>query len=300
MFNGGYTYRDRISRAWLGKPVLLYYCTIHGFLDEEQWRQRFAESRITCEGRTLDAADPLRAGMLLEYHRAPWIEPAVPDGLPVLYRDDDVLVFDKPDLIPVLPGGSYLENTLLRRARREYGDGLIPAHRLGRGTTGAILFTRTARAAAAFHAMMRARRIEKTYLALVHGLPSSDNFSITTPIGRITHLRLGSIHDVTPAGKHAESVCRVLARDANAGTALLRVTIPTGRTHQIRIHLASTGHPLVGDLFYRGPGTPPLPEPVNPGDPGYLLHSWTLKYIDPFTAETRIVTAPPKEWALLP
>lgn len=296
MFNGGYTYRDRISRAWQGKPALQYYMTHHGHLDEEQWILRFTGGFITCNGQTIRATDPLRAGMLLEYHRAPWIEPEVPDELPVLYSDDDVLVFDKPDRLPVLPGGVYLENTLVLRARRLYGDAVIPAHRLGRGTTGAILCTRTTRAATAFHAMMRGGRIAKTYLALVHGLPQRDSFTITTPIGRVEHTRLGSIHDVTPSGKHAVSVCEVLARDESASTSLLRVTIPTGRTHQIRIHLASIDHPLVGDRFYRGPAAAPDPAPVNPGDPGYLLHSWKLEYIDPFSDETRVVVAPAPAW----
>ncbi|MBL0175804.1 MAG: hypothetical protein IPP94_11145 [Ignavibacteria bacterium] len=94
------------------------------------------------------------------------------------------MVFDKPDGMPVLAGGLYLENAMVMLLRRTLDPALAPLHRLGRGTTGAILFTRTQEAAAAFSAMMRRREIEKTYLALVHGCVMPDAFTIDAPSGR--------------------------------------------------------------------------------------------------------------------
>jgi 23S rRNA pseudouridine1911/1915/1917 synthase len=181
--------------------------------------------------------------------------------------------------------------------RRLHDAALSPLHRLGRGTTGAILFTRSHAVVVEFSRMMRMREIGKIYLALVHHADMPDEFTINTPIGRVPNARLGDIHDVSPHGKEAVSMCTVLARNTDDDTALVQVSILTGRTHQIRIHLASEGHPLVGDGFYRGrcngsDDSDNRSNSVLPGDAGYILHSWRLRYKDPFTGHDTEVVAP--------
>lgn len=297
VLNSGYTYFDRIAAESDGMTTLDYYASRYPHSTREEWRRFIEEGRITRKGEILRMDDRILPGQVLEYLRAPWDEPDVPSEIPILYRDEHVLVFDKPDGLPVIPGGKYLENSMVMIVRKTIDLALAPLHRLGRGTTGAILFTRTREAAVAFSRMMRERKIEKTYLALACGADLPDAFSIDTPIGRVPHPRLVSIHDVTPSGKTAVTNCTVLARQESDDTALLRVSIPTGRTHQIRIHLASIGHTLVGDAFYGIPN--PVGDPDQnpsasalPGDPGYILHSWKLKYTDPFSGAGVEITAP--------
>ena len=312
MFNNGYTYTDRISREHAGMTVLDYYATCHPHFTRAEWLERITAGAITSTGRTLAPDEMLRAQQVVEYFRAPWTEPDVPTDISILHNDAHVMVFNKPDRMPVIPGGRYLENSMVMVVRRTHEAALAPLHRLGRGTTGAILFTRSRAAALAFSSMMRKREIGKIYLALVHGADMPDIFTINTPIGKVPHTRLGEIHDVTPDGKESVSVCTVLARNAADNTALVMVSILTGRTHQIRIHLASTGHPLLGDRFYRGPGLKReetddlvpgrhqpfgdgmtnLPDTVLPGDAGYILHSWKLRYTDPFTGNDTEIIAP--------
>ncbi len=293
MMNHGYIYYDRVSHRDRGLTVLDFYATHHIHFTREEWQAVIEKDSILCEGRILRAEDRVKPGQLLEYHRPPWEEPEVSEKIEVLYEDGNIMVVDKPDTMPVLPGGRYLENSLVHVLRRRYGDELAPVHRLGRGTTGALLFTRSAESAAWYNARMRERAIGKIYLALVVGRDLPDTFEIHTPIGRVPHPRFGSCHDVSPTGKEAISHGVVLGRHPVRDEALVRVSILTGRTHQIRIHLASICHPLLGDRFYTGASTPPDPEAL-PGDAGYLLHSWELNLPCP-DAEARIrVVAPPR------
>ena len=106
---------------------------------EDAWRQRIQAGQVFLNGRVSSPDETLSAGDLLVYHRPPWEEPDVPGDFSILHEDKSVLVLSKPSGLPVLPGGGFLENTLLRLARRRFGNECSPLHRLGRGTSGAIL-----------------------------------------------------------------------------------------------------------------------------------------------------------------
>jgi 23S rRNA pseudouridine1911/1915/1917 synthase len=140
---------------------------------------------------------------------------------------------------------------------------------------------------------MRDRRIHKIYLALVGSGSMPDEFAIVHSIGKISHPVLGYIYGATPQGKFAQSDCQVIRRDAE--TTLLAVTILTGRPHQIRIHLAAAGYPLIGDPLYLVGGIPRLEDekqPV-PGDCGYYLHAWRLAFAHPRTEQEMSFVCPP-------
>ena len=153
-------------------------------------------------------------------------------------------------------------------------------HRLGRGTSGLLLFARTEAARRALAAEWRAGRVLKEYRALVSGVPRRSRFAVDVPIGLVPHPRLGRVHAAVAAGKPALSQVELLA--TRGGQALVSVRIPTGRPHQIRIHLAAAGHPLVGDPLYVKGGVPG-PEPGLPGDGGYRLHAHRLVLAHPLS-----------------
>ena len=202
----------------------------------------------------------------------------MPLSFAVLYEDDDLVAVAKPSGLPTVPAGGFLEHTLLARVRRRYPDA-APAHRLGRGTSGIVLFARSARARAALAAAWRAQRIEKVYHALVDGAPQPPRFSIDTPIGPVPFPRLGSVHAAREDGKPSLSHVRVLERRGD--TSLVEITIESGRPHQIRIHLAAAGFPLCGDPFYAPGGLPRLSGDALPGDTGYALHASRLRFTHP-------------------
>jgi 23S rRNA pseudouridine1911/1915/1917 synthase len=244
------------------------------------------------------------------------------------------MAFAKPSGLPVLPGGGYLEHTMLHILRKRFpssrhtavetdepeaicpnGDDaahskgrrhppidrrrmfhLSPVHRLGRGTSGAMLYSTHAVAAAALANAMRERRIRKTYLALAQGIVAQDALVVETPIGQVSHRLLGTVWAAAEGGKPSRSEIRVLRRDHAADVTLLEVDIPTGRPHQIRIHCAAAGHPLAGDPLYGPDGNPFLPSDGRmavPGDCGYLLHSWKIRFPDPSRGEELLIISSP-------
>jgi 23S rRNA pseudouridine1911/1915/1917 synthase len=290
--NHGYEYREEVGAEAAGRTVLAWLARRHRHSGEATWRARIAAGEVRVDGETASEAQVLRTGQSLVWRRPPWEEPAVPLGFAVLHRDPHLLAVAKPRGLPSVPNGGFLEHTLLSRVRRLFPEA-VPMHRLGRGTSGLVVFSRTEEARRAVAAEWRAGRVEKEYRALVTGLPAEERFTIDAPIGLVPHPRLGRVHAASPDGKPARSHVRVLA--AGDGQALLAVTISTGRPHQIRIHLAAAGHPLVGDPLYVAGGVPG-PEPGLPGDGGYRLHAHRLSLTHPATGHRiELECAPPPE-----
>jgi 23S rRNA pseudouridine1911/1915/1917 synthase len=138
-------------------------------------------------------------------------------------------------------------------------------------------------------AAWRAGQVEKVYLALASGRPERKTFTVDVPIGPLPHPRLGSVHAASATGRGALSRVQVL--ELRQQSAVLAVTIETGRPHQIRIHLAAVGHPLVGDPLY-GPGGVPRGDAL-PGDGGYWLHAWRLVLAHPRGGHRIALECPP-------
>ena len=214
-----------------------------------------------------------------------------PLAFAVLYRDEWLMAVAKPRGLPTVPNGGFLEHTLLHLVRR-LAPRSVPLHRLGRGTSGIVLFALTAGARRSVSGAWREGQVDKTYRALVTGAPLRQSFSVEASIGPVPHPRLGQVHAASPCGKPALSHVRVLARHPDRS--VVEVRIPTGRPHQIRIHLAVAGHPLVGDPVY-GCGGTLLVEPGLPGDGGYRLHAHRLVLDHPFTGRRLELECSPPE-----
>ena len=237
------------------------------------WLDRLLNGEVLLNDRQVGPDSVLEQGKWLVWRRPPWVEPDVPLSYAVLYEDQELLAAAKPRGLPTAPAGGFLEHTLLMLVRKRYPDA-TPVHRLGRGTSGIVLFARTARARSVLCQSLRQNRITKIYRALAGGIPSKDSFSIDTPIGPVPHPKLGTINAACPEGRCALSLVTVLERRKDAS--LLEVQIETGRPHQIRIHLAAAGHPLKGDPLYTSGGGIDESGAALPGDPGYLLHAERL------------------------
>jgi len=290
--NRGHAYRDRVTPRDRGQWLSAFYAARYPHSSAAVWRQRLAAGEICRNDQQLQADVALAAGDALIWHRPPWQEAAVPVLPGPLFDDGDLLVFDKSSGLPVLPGGGFLEHTLLAQLQTRWPDAR-PVHRLGRFTSGLLICARRSTTRAWLSAQLRETTLvspcRKTYRALLQPpapgsplleLELGEPLSLTTPLGRCAHGRLGSIWAAAPADPaalQASSALRLLERGDRAW--LVEVTIATGRPHQIRIHTAAAGAPLLGDPLY-APGGVALDQAL-PGDGGYHLHAHRLRLACP-------------------
>jgi 23S rRNA pseudouridine1911/1915/1917 synthase len=253
-------------------------------------------------GRVLVGGKPAKAARTLGGGEAVEVEPAElkplraePEAIPlkILYEDEDVVAIDKPAGMVVHAGAGCrsgtLVNALLSRFESLSGIGgeLRPGivHRLDRFTSGVILVARHDAAHRNLAEQFAERKVEKTYLALVHGDVKPERGRLEKPITRDPVRRIRMTARLGH-GRAALTEYRVLKRFR--GFTLLEVRIGTGRTHQIRVHLAGIGHPVAGDKLYGAPvkteGTPPLGR--------FFLHAHRIRFLKPSTGEPVSVESP--------
>jgi 23S rRNA pseudouridine1911/1915/1917 synthase len=235
-----------------------------GSLSRARLQALIAGGHVRVDGAGSRASARLRAGQVVELEVPPPTSPEPrpePIALSIVYEDAHLIVLDKPAGLVVHPGAGNasgtLVNALLHHARDLSGVGgvLRPGivHRLDRGTSGLMVVAKDDAAHQALARQFAARTVGKEYLAVVLGVPARRSGSIDAAIGRDPSHRK-RMAAAAPRGREARSAYEVA--EVLDGAALLRVRIHTGRTHQVRVHLASIGHPVAGDATYGGRRTP--------------------------------------------
>jgi 23S rRNA pseudouridine1911/1915/1917 synthase len=282
MLNRGYAYTTIIGSKYCGQTLLSHLASVYPHSTRHAWQQRLNNGEVTLNGVAATGSESITSGQSLVWNRAPWIEPDTPQHFEVLFEDAHLLAVNKPSGLPTLPGGGFLENTLLRLVQA-HTPTANPVHRLGRATSGIVLFAKTPKAASYLSANWNTPQIQKIYRALAQNVAQHDTYEILTPIGLVPHQRTGSVWAASPSGKPSKSLAKVISRTTTTTT--FEVSLHSGRPHQIRIHLASIGHPLVGDPLYGLAGLPLESLPGLPGDGGYFLHARYLKFHHPITGE---------------
>jgi 23S rRNA pseudouridine1911/1915/1917 synthase len=266
-------------------------------LSRARLQSLIADGGILVDGRRARSSLRLKAGQSVSVRvPAPEAAAPLPEAIPiaVVFEDRHLLVVDKPAGLAVHPGAGRasgtLVNALLHHVRDLSGIGgvLRPGivHRIDRGTSGLLVVAKNDQAHLALSRQFAGRSVEKEYLAVVLGVPRAPEGTIDAPIGRDpVHRKRMSVR--APRGRAARSTYRIVER--LDGAALLRVRIATGRTHQIRVHLASLGHPVAGDPTYGGRRRPASRGAVARGALEALtrpaLHAARLAFAHPATGE---------------
>ncbi len=263
------------------RTVLEALCAHFPRIPEGQWRERFIRGRVLDEAGTPLALDaPHRAGMQLRYFREVADEPAMPGGEYVVHHDDHLLVAFKPHFLPVAPTGAWVRETLLTRLAALTGNnGLAPLHRLDRDTAGLVLFSTRPAGRGAYQALFRERRIRKIYRAVAPPLPG-----LSFPFTHRSRLEPGEPFfrmRQAEGAPNSETVVDVLDRNAPAWTYQLQPL--TGRKHQLRVHMAALGAPILHDRYY------PQLQPRQPDDPARPLQltACGLEFEDPISRRLR-------------
>jgi 23S rRNA pseudouridine1911/1915/1917 synthase len=285
--NQGYRYRHIVGPNAMGQTTLSYLVTRFAHSTEDEWRGRLSAGEIEIDQRLAIETERLRPGMELIWNRPGWIEHETPQGFSVVYCDEDLLAVDKPSGLPTIPGGGFYLNTLLSMVQATFPEAR-PLHRLGRATSGLVLFALNSQMASKLS--QNWSKVQKRYRALSCSVASEEWYDIRSPIGKLEHPRLGTVYAASEAGKPSRSIARVLERRLES--TLFEVELHSGRPHQIRIHLAYIGHPLLGDPLYDSGGKPLQDQPGLPGDSGYMLHAKRLVFDHPITGQRMELNAP--------
>ena len=249
----------------------------------DEFEQRFgagakvvAGEVFTSDGTSCDATTVLPEGAEVFVYRELPDEVEVPFDIPILYRDDDIVVVDKPHFLATMPRGRHVAQTVVVRLRRSLGlPELSPAHRLDRLTAGVLVLTARREVRGAYQTMFARGLVHKTYLARA-GVRSDLEFPRVVR-SRIVKQRGRLQAFEEPGEPNAETLVEHL------GGGLYRLTPRTGRTHQLRVHMASLGVPIIGDPLY------PSVVDVAADDfsrPLQLL-AWRLEFDDPLSGEQR-------------
>ena len=281
-----------------------------GTLSRTRVKSLMQDGAVLCDGHALrNPSEPVRPGVqFIVQLPAPIPARPEPQAIPfaILYEDEDLIVLDKPAGLVVHPAPGNEDGTLVNALLAHCGNSLPGiggerrpgiVHRLDKDTSGVMVVAKTEQALAALSAKFAARDLDRAYLALVWGTPAVLNQTIEGDIGRDPRDRK-RMAIVTRNGKPAQTGLRTL-RAWGTGASMLECVLATGRTHQIRVHLASIGHPVVGDPVYlrRIPAAskalPSLVRSTLLDFPRQALHATRLGFTHPRTGTALRFERPP-------
>ena len=311
--NKATTLTSKIPHAYHQQTLLDYLLGRFTYQTREVWLMRIAEGRFEYEGTRATAETVLEVGRMLSYDVPPFDQPLANFDYHIIYEDEWLLGVNKPPHLRVHGEGRYMMANLtyqLRYIHQPTYPTIAPIHRLDEDTSGVVLFAKESKMAGEMGKLIETKRIAKTYTALVRGVPYPPQGSINRPIGPQSDERIAGFGRVPrcwvdlPAAKsaitHYETV-RTDLRHPLEETPLTELLLfpETGRTHQLRVHLAWLGYPLVGDRLYGLSSADYVQWREHPNDPRWAdllprhaLHCSRMAFLHPYRREVCVIDGP--------
>ncbi|SDA83993.1 MULTISPECIES: RluA family pseudouridine synthase [unclassified Janthinobacterium] len=279
--------RDGVAPSYLWLPegqwpgMLAFLVERYPQIGAAQWLDRMARGEVVDgDGAVLGPDSAYRRGMRIFYYRELERETPIPFQEAILYQDEHLVVVDKPHFLPMTPGGRFVQETLLTRLKKSLDCAeLTPIHRLDRETAGVVIFSRQIASRGAYQSLFQRREVRKTYEALAPALAAREfPFTYRSRMVEGGQFFLMREEDGEP---NSETVIDVIER--RGALNLYRLHPHTGRKHQLRVHLAALGIPIVNDAFY------PVALPCKEDDMSQPLQllARAIDFTDPLTGEPR-------------
>lgn len=296
--------QSKVPRALKGMALADYLATRFRYHTRAEWVAEIAGGHIFVNGLSGEEKQRLQAGDRVAY-RTLLHEPSVPRDIHIVYQDDSVLVAEKPALLPSHADGNFISNTFVCILRQQlklagFEGQLYLVHRLDREASGLMVVGKAKNVLPRLARQFDEGSVRKEYLAIVRGRVADDSFTVEGLIGRDAHSPLSIKRCLLPAGSTGaqESYTAFQVVERRQHSTLVKAMPRTGRTHQIRVHLASLGHPLCGDKLYGQSADaylhwvasvkkdPNAAMAAAPDNPRLMLHACGLSFQHPLSGET--------------
>jgi len=270
-----FTYTKTVKQKDAGKTLLAFYSDAFPNEASTIWLEKIQNGKILINNKQANAQDILQAGWITQHTRDNITEPAVNTAIALIYEDENILVLNKPAPLPVHASGRYIKNTLMAILAEAFPDKNYKiVHRLDANTTGLLLLAKNSETASELIRQFSSKQVKKTYLAWVEGLLDKEVFTINENIAQNTQ-KAGS-RLLSQQGETAET--QVKALQHKNGNTLVQLNPKSGRTNQLRLHLASIEHAIIGDYGYKN-FEYFKQNPMTYQEDCLMLHAWKLQFV---------------------
>jgi RluA family pseudouridine synthase len=277
-----------VKKKYNGFTILDLYVNSFPHVRSDFWNDKIKSGNLTVDNQVVAINYQLKAGQITQHSVPPKQEPSINTNIELVDCTDDYWVINKPSPLPIHAGGRYQNHTLTELLKKAFPQLSIHIiNRLDANTTGLVLIALNKNSAQDFNLQFKNRKVTKTYLALVEGIPLQSKFSSNKSIS--TEKTAAGGREI---GVGKASLTTFELQSKFKDLTLLKVTPSSGRTNQIRLHLSNEGLPIKGDLGYKNPEyfkNHPLTYPTD----SLFLHSWKLRFI--YKGKETIHIAPPNE-----
>lgn len=243
---------SKVPAVFDGAPLIDYLASRFTYLSDTAWRELVKEGKVSCNGVICDGSNSVSRGDLVSCKLPAFEAPAVNLDYSVVFEDEWLLGVNKPAGLRVHSSGRFATANLTYHLRHQHSPPfpeVNPVNRLDSDTSGLVLLARTPEVLRQLMGQFAKGSVEKLYLAVVKGRPSPTSGIINLPIGPVEQAKLPRFK-VDPVNGKPSTTCYHHIGDLPGGLSLIELRPATGRTHQLRVHLAAIDHPIAGDALY--------------------------------------------------
>ncbi len=269
------TYRLAVKKRYEGMSILDFYTEVMPSISRKIWSDKILSGNLKIEGLTVSTDRIVRAGEITIHTSKPLTEPDVNTNIELIEWNDDFIILNKPAPLPMHPGGRFEKNTLIEFLKNAFPkEDFKLVHRIDANTTGIIVIAKNKKTANALITQFQDQKVQKEYLTLAEGIIPQQTFVLEESISK--EITASGGRKVSDKGKISKTEFKVI--NTSKDKTLLSVIPHSGRTNQIRIHLANINHPIVGDKGYKNK-TYFENNPLTYTDDCLFLHAWKITFI---------------------